>query len=173
MLIARITARVVRGYELGQWGLSSHQVDDDSSLAADDRHFMPELGPRLVSSTARFPAMGASEQLLAAGQVHAEAITDGKLRTQAVATLCRAAVEASAKTIWLLGDTSRDVRRARCLGFIAHERNYQLGFLSIEEKVLNERTDNMKATDYQGFLKHRQELTSGSGPSRHSLSRRW
>jgi hypothetical protein len=86
MLIARITGRVVRGYELGQWGLSSHPIDEGNSLAADDADFMPELGPSLVSSTARFPAMGASEQLLAAGQVHAQAITDGKLRTRSVAT---------------------------------------------------------------------------------------
>ena len=102
-LIARITQRVLRGVQLGEWGLTSHPVDDGSSLALDDQDFMPDLGPRLVSSTARFPAMNASENIVAAGQVFSTALTqERKLRTASVATLCRSAVEASAKTICFL-----------------------------------------------------------------------
>ena len=74
-LIARITQRVLRGVQLGEWGLTSHPVDDGSSLALDDQDFMPDLGPRLVSSTARFPAMNASENIVAAGQVFSTALT--------------------------------------------------------------------------------------------------
>src|ERR1700759_1857808 len=105
-LIARITQRVLRGMQLGEWSLGSHPVDDGSSLALDDQDFMPELGTCLVSSTARFPAMNASENIVAAGQLFSAALTqERKLRTASVATLCRSAVEESAKTIWLLGDT--------------------------------------------------------------------
>jgi hypothetical protein len=158
-LIARITQRVLRGVQLGEWGLTSHPVDDGSSLALDDQDFMPDLGPRLVSSTARFPAMNASENIVAAGQVFSTALTqERKLRTASVATLCRSAVEASAKTIWLLSDTSREVRRARCLGAIEGEREYQSNDIDIEEATFAIRTDEARHAEYQRFQQRRQKF---------------
>lgn len=72
-----------------------------------------------------------------------------------MATLCRSAIESSAKTIWLLSDPSREVRRAKCLGFIEREQSYQRPFIDIEEEVFALRTDPAKATDYQDFQRHR------------------
>jgi hypothetical protein len=158
-LIARITQRVLRGMQVGEWVLTGLPVDDGSSLALDDQDFMPGLGPRLVSSTARFPAMNASENLVAAGQVFSTALTqEPKLRTASVATLCRSAVEASAKTIWLLGDTSREVRRARCLGSIEGEREYQSADIDIEEATFAIRTDEARDTEYQRFQQRNQKF---------------
>ena len=74
--------------------------------------------------------MNATEDLYAAGQVHAQAITDRKLRTAAASTLCRAAIESSAKTIWLLSDTSREVRRAS--GLEGGRPNIEDGVNSLE-----------------------------------------
>jgi hypothetical protein len=158
-LIARITQRVLRGVQLGEWDLASHPVDDGSSLALDDQTFMPDLGPHLVSSTARFPAMNASENIVAAGQVFSAALTqERKLRTASVATLCLSAVEASAKTIWLLGDTSREVRRARCLGAIEGELEYQSRDFDIEEATFAIRTDDARHVEYQRFQQRRQKF---------------
>jgi hypothetical protein len=158
-LIARITQRVLRGVQLGEWDLTSHPVDDGSSLALDDQDFMPDLGPRLVSSTARFPAMNASENIVAAGQVFSTAFAqDRKLRTASIATLCRSAVEASAKTIWLLSGSSREVRRARCVGSIECEREYQSKDLDVEEATFAIRTDEARHAEYQWFQQRRAEF---------------
>ncbi len=120
---------------------------------------MPDLGPHLVSSTARFPAMNASENIVAAGQVFSAALTqERKLRTAPVATLCRSAVESSAKSIWLLGDTSRDVRRARCLGAIEAEREYQSRDIDVEEATFAIRTDDARHVEYQRFQQRRHKF---------------
>jgi hypothetical protein len=158
-LVARITQRVLRGVQLGEWGRTGRPVDDGSSLALDDGGFMPNLGPRLVSSTARFPAMNASENIVAAGQVFSTALTrERRLRTAPVATLCRSAVEASAKTIWLLGDTRREVRRARCLGAIESECEYQADDIDIEEATFAIRNDDARHAEYQRFQQRRQKF---------------
>jgi hypothetical protein len=158
-LIARITQRVLRGVQLGEWGRTGRPVDEGSSLALDERDFMPNLGPRLVSSTARFPAMNASENIVAAGQVFSTALSqERQLRTAPVATLCRSAVETSAKTIWLLGDASREVRRARCLGAIESECEYQSNDIDVEEATFAIRNDDARHAEYQRFQQRRQEF---------------
>jgi hypothetical protein len=165
----RITERVVRAWRLGEWALlrqvnpdgSSTEPDpgpfmpeEGSSLALDDDGFMPDLGNHVVSSTARFPVMSAAENLVGAGQAHAAAFKEGRLSTTSVASLCRCAMESSAKTIWLLSDTSREVRRARCLGFNERERSYQQPFIDLEQEVLLQRTDPQQANDTQRFQQH-------------------
>jgi len=158
-LIGRITQRVLRGVQLGEWGVGSHPVDDGSSLALDDQDFMLDLGSCLVSSTARFPAMNATENIVAAGQVFSHALTqERKLRTASVATLCRSAVEGSAKTIWLLSDTSREVRRARCLGSIEGELEYQTNDMDVEEATFAIRNDGARDAEYQRFQQRRQKF---------------
>ncbi len=158
-LIARISQRALRGMQLGEWEPTRHPVDAGSSLALDDQDFMPDLGPCLVSSTARFPAMNATENVVAAGQVFSAALTqERKLRTASVATLCRSAVEASAKTIWLLSDTDRAVRRARCLGSIERESEAQSRDIDIEEATFAIRIDEARHVEYQRFQQRRQKF---------------
>ena len=62
--------------------------------------------------------------LLGAGQVQSATFQENRTSVAGAGTLYRAAVESSAKTIWLLADPSREVRRARCLGYIERERSY-------------------------------------------------
>ncbi|MGB8211147.1 MAG: hypothetical protein WCF69_26795 [Mycobacterium sp.] len=174
-IMMRITERALRTQRLGEWALlrqvrpDGSSKDPDvrhflpdrgSSLALDDAGFIPELSERLVCSTARFPVVNACENLVGAAQVHATALAEKRIRTASVAALCRAAIESSAKTIWLLSDTSREVRRARCLGYIERERSYQQAFDNIEEEIFKVRTDPAKATDYQAFLRHRARYES-------------
>jgi hypothetical protein len=128
--------------------------DQGSSLALDDDGFMPDIGTRVVSSTARFPVMSAAENLVGAGQAHSAALQEHRLSTTSVASLCRCAIESSAKTIWLLSETSRDVRRARCLGFNERERSYQQPFIDIEQEDLAQRTDPQQLADQQRFQQH-------------------
>ncbi|HUB55694.1 MAG TPA: hypothetical protein VMB04_11090 [Mycobacterium sp.] len=146
-LVLRITERAVRTWPLNEWALlrpalsdgaskSSPRLfipDKGSSLGFDDLGFMPELGNRVVSSTARFPVMMATDNLVGAAQAHGAAFQQQRTNIAAVASLCRCAIEASAKTIWLLADPSREERRARCLGFTQSERQPQEGFIRIEE----------------------------------------
>jgi hypothetical protein len=171
-LVMRITQRVIRAWRLGEWALlrqvnpdgsstepnpEPFMPDEGSSLALDDEGFTPHIGNHVVSSTARFPMMSAAENLVGAGQAHAAALQQGRLSTTSVAALCRCAIESSAKTIWLLSETSRDVRRARCLGFLGQEREPQKGFINIEERYFGIRDDPSTASDYQNFQRHRHD----------------
>jgi hypothetical protein len=168
-IMLRITQRVVRAWRLGEWALLRQvrpdnsstdpdpvpfMPDEGSSLALDDEGFMPSWGEHVVSSTARFPVMIAGENLVGAGQVHTYHLKERRVATASIATLCRSAIEASAKTIWLLSETSRDVRRARCLGYNERERSYQQPFIDIEQEVLAQRTDPNQAVDQQRFTSH-------------------
>lgn len=168
-IVMRITERVLRSHPLGEWavlrqvrpdGSSTAPLPDafrpheGSSLALDDDGVMPDLGDHVVSSTARFPVMSAAENLVGAGQAHAAAFAAKRLATTSVASLCRCAMESAAKTIWLLSPTSREVRRARCLGFNERERSYQQPFIDIEQEVLDQRTDAQQPVDLQNFQTH-------------------
>jgi hypothetical protein len=115
--------------------------DKGSSLALDDAGFMPELAAlsmpladvdkrqNLVSTTARFLAMTAAENLVGAVQVHGAALEQRRTSNVSIGTLCRSAIENAAKTIRLICDTDREVRRARCLGYTARERSYQQAYI--------------------------------------------
>jgi hypothetical protein len=136
-LMMTITERVVRAWRLGEWALL-HQVRSDgsstpsdprpfmpdrgSSLAFDDLGFTPDLGLNPVASTARFPVMTAAENLVGAGQAHSASLQENRTSVVSLGSLCRCAIEAAAKT-WLLAPTDREVRRARCRGFVQSERN--------------------------------------------------
>jgi hypothetical protein len=165
----RITQRVVRAWRLSEWAFlrqvnpdnssterdaAPFMPDDGSSLARDDEGFMPALGTHVVSSTARFPVMCAAENLVGAGQAHGAAFKERRLASTSVASLCRCAFESSAKTLWLLSETSRDVRRARCLGFNEKERQYQQPYIDIEHEVLTLRTDPQQSADLEKFRQH-------------------
>jgi hypothetical protein len=171
-IVMRITERAVRTYPLNEWslwrrvdadggntkvGVRKMMPDKGSSLALDDQDFMPGLGDFVVSSTARFPVMSGTENLVGAAQAHTAAFQEGRTSVASVASLCRCALEASAKTIWLLADPSREERRARSLGFEQSERQPQQAFLRIEEKVLEARGLPADSPEYQNFSRHRAE----------------
>ncbi|MGA9677723.1 MAG: hypothetical protein WBR28_21600, partial [Mycobacterium sp.] len=171
-VVLRITERAVRTWPLNEWALLRRILPDGSSsdpdprrfmpdkgssLAFDDLGFMPELGDHVVSSAARFPVMMATENLVGAAQVHGAAFQQRRTNVAAVASLCRCAIEASANTIWLLAGTSREERRARCLGFMQSERLPQQGFIRIEEQAFVKRNVAEDAPEYKNFLRHRIE----------------
>lgn len=171
-IVMRITDRIVRAWPLNEWALW-RRVDSDggtsevgvrrmvpdrgSSLGFDDLDFMTALGSSVVSSTARYPVMSATESLVGAAQAHAAAFQEGRTNVAAVVSLCRCALEASAKTIWLLADPSRKERRARALGFTQSERQPQQSYHRIEERVLAARSLPTDSPEYQGFQRHRAE----------------
>ncbi|MDC8995432.1 hypothetical protein PR371_15750 [Mycobacterium marinum] len=71
--------------------------------------------------------------------------------------LCRCAIEASAKTIWLLAPEDREERRARCLGYNQSERQPQQAFIRVEERVLQKKQENGQPADFDNFNRHRTE----------------
>jgi hypothetical protein len=131
--------------------------DKGSSLALDDLGFMPGLGDHVVSSTARYPVMNAAENLVGAGQVHAATFQERRTSMAGAGSLCRAAMESSAKTIWLLTDPSRDVRRKRCLGYTERERSYQNKYITYEQAAFDRLTDLGQSAEYAAFQQHRAE----------------
>jgi hypothetical protein len=169
-LVMRITDRAVRTWPLNEWALLRRILPDGdssqpepwrfiphkgSSLGFDDLAFMPEIGERLVSSTARFPVMSATENLVGAAQAHGAAFQQGRTNIASVATLCRCALESAAKTIWLLAAPTRQERQARCLGFIQSERQPQQGFMKIEQQVLTAQDLPLDSPPYRNYLRHR------------------
>lgn len=163
--------RAARAWRMGEWALL-HQVradgsskprdasrfvpDRGSSLNLDDAHFVPELGSNLVSSTARFPVMNAAECLVGASQAFGASLEQKRTSTLSTGILCRSAIENAAKTVWLLADTNRSVRRARCLGYTEREIGYQKGYIAAETRFLNARTDDGCAADCQRFAETEQ-----------------
>lgn len=133
-VMQRIRDRAARGRELEQWGLKPQPVDPDSSLAADDAGFLTDLGGDYVRTTAIYPIMSATDCLVAAAQLVDDWDTTNNSHMVALLTLCRSAVETAAKTIWLLSDVDRAVRRKRCVGFTYSEMSNQKSFHAIEER---------------------------------------
>lgn len=158
--------RAARAWRMGEWALL-HQVrvdgsskprdparfvpDRGSSLDLDDAYFMPELSENMVSSTARFPVMNASECLVGASQAFGASLQQKRTSTLSTGILCRSAIENAAKTIWLLADSSRAVRRARSLGYTEREIGYQRGYIAAERRFLDTRTDSGRDTARQRF----------------------
>lgn len=171
-IVMRITDRAVRAYPLNEWalwrrvdpdggnrkvGVGRMMPDKGSSLGFDDLDFIVGLDNFVVSSTARFPVMSATDSLVGAAQAHTAAFQEGRTNIAAVVSLCRCALEASAKTIWLLADPSRKERRARSLGFTQSERQPQQSFHRIEERVFAARSVPTDTAEYQSFQQHRAE----------------
>ncbi len=105
-----------------QWGLQPQESDAGSSFAQDNSGFLPELGDHVVESSALWPLMSATDNLAtAADQFHGvikatQAGSRRALHAPSTLNLCRAALEASARAIWILSPTDRDVRRKRAFG---------------------------------------------------------
>ena len=163
MMIAHIGLRARQANDFLEWGLRPRPIEEGSRLAQDDDAAALGGESNLISSTARYPTMNASENLVAAAQVVAFALTKAQLRTSAVSVLCRTAMESAAKTIWLLSSTDFGERRKRCFGFIEDERSWQDHFDTIEAKILDARTDGLAAVDRAEFDKHRERYLERVG----------
>lgn len=158
MMIVHITLRAKQANDFLDWGLRPHPTEPGSRLARDDDAATLDDEKILVSSTARWPSMNASENLVAASHVVSLALTKGQLRTSSVSVLCRTAMESAAKTIWLLGETDPDERLRRCYGFIEDERHWQDMFDKIEDETLTARTDELAEADRTEFERHRERF---------------
>ncbi|MEV6218786.1 hypothetical protein [Nocardia sp. NPDC051833] len=127
----RIVERATRAAEFRQWAVTLTEPPQGSSLQLDDDGFLQEIGTaKPVARYARFPTSAASEHLAAAevlvsdwfnGAVPPPAMS--RSWPSSVLVMCRSAMESAARTIWLLGDPDREVRRQRC----AAEASSELG----------------------------------------------
>jgi hypothetical protein len=171
--------RATRAWQMGEWALL-HQVradgsskprdrgrflpDNGSSLDLGDAYFMPERGESFVSSTARFPVMNTAERLVGASQAFGASL-EHKL-TSTLSTgflLCRSAIENAAKTIWLLADPNRAVRRARSLGYTERDIGYQKGYIAAEARFLKARSDDGRDATRQSRLSQVRESSAAHG----------
>ncbi|TSD92904.1 hypothetical protein FOS14_24245 [Skermania sp. ID1734] len=161
--LGRIDARAARAGALTTWGLHPQRADPDSSLALDDAGFMPDRSP-LVESMALWPIMAATDSLTTASELmlrvtkKTDFSTKAQLRAPSVMGLCRSAVESSGRTIWLLGNQDRDVRRQRAVGLLVNELKQQTNYNGNE--VDNLRTGKIAAPPQQrkAFEKGHKEL---------------
>jgi hypothetical protein len=136
MFLAFIGDRAKQAHAFMAWGLRPNPIHPQSRFARDNTAVTLEGEPNLISSTALYPTMNASEHLVAAAEVISLALTKGQTRTSAVAALCRIAMESSAKTIWLISATDTEERLGRCYGFIKAERGWQEKFDQLEAEAL-------------------------------------
>ena len=126
-VLERIRIRASRGRELKKWGLNPQQVDPDSSLAADDAGFLTAIGGDYVRTTALYPIMSATDCLAAIAELVDGWDASNNSHMVSLLTLCRSAVETAAKTVWLLSETDRAGRQARCVGFTYSEMSKMRG----------------------------------------------
>ncbi|MFI6959627.1 hypothetical protein ACIBJI_39950 [Nocardia sp. NPDC050408] len=114
--------RASRGAEFRQWAVTLTDPPQGSSMQLDNDGFLQEIGTAYpVAQYARFPASSAAEHLAAAEVLVSDWFNravpppaTSRSWPSSVLVLCRSAMEAAARTIWLIGDPSRDVRRQRC-----------------------------------------------------------
>lgn len=156
MFIALVGERAKQAKDFLAWGLRPNLIHPDSRFARDNAAVTLDDAPNLVSSTALYPTMNANEHLVAAAEVIALALTQGQMRTSALAALCRIAMESSAKAIWLIRETDTDERLRRCYGFIKGERGRQEQFEGLEAEALEPRIDPLADAQRVKFEKHRE-----------------
>lgn len=155
-VLERTYERARRGLALKDWGFKNRTTpqDPDSSLAGDDAGFMPDYGGDPVSGSVLFPIMNATDDLAAAAELVQWRPRSKNVHAAALLTLCRAAVESSARTIWLLSDTDRAIRRSCCVRFEASELDNQRGFHKSERDWFDAHPELKDGQDYKDFQEH-------------------
>ncbi|MFE2999584.1 hypothetical protein ACFXG4_31835 [Nocardia sp. NPDC059246] len=137
----RIDQRAERGGTLRPWGVNMHMPVPGSVLADDDTFFRStypdaDLSNTPVTAAALFPIANATENLAAVGVLVQER-KNRQLYSSATMQLCRSAMEGSARAIWLLGDTSRQVRVDQCLALLAQELGEQKRFVGLQKASIH------------------------------------
>jgi len=156
MFIANVGDRTNRANDFLTWGLRPNPVHPQSRLARDDAAVTLRDEPNLVSSTALYPTMNASENLVAAAHVISFAILKGQLRTAAATALCRIAMESSAKAIWLIRETDTEERLRRCYGFVKGEYGRLDEFERFTTEAFDTRADPLVAAERARFERQRE-----------------
>lgn len=136
-VLDRIDNRAKRACELRQWGLHPRHPEPGSSLAADDAAFqlafpLALAGDAAVTEESLFPMMNATENLYAVALLVEERSKRRDLYASSIMQLCRSAMETSARTIWLLSEPERDVRRDRSMAIEMEQLEQQSYFLRLE-----------------------------------------
>ncbi|WP_148228577.1 hypothetical protein [Rhodococcus jostii] len=150
--IGRITARAQRASELHDWGLHPQAADTGSSLALDDDGFIPARGGSLVQRAAMWPINCATDNVSSAGRIFTDSATSNQLRASSIMSLCRSALESSARAIWLISDTDRAIRRQRSIGITLAEMKQQTLFNNNEVEHHHNGTVNLPADYASAFL---------------------
>jgi hypothetical protein len=154
--LVRIHERARRGLALQEWALKNctSPLDPDSSLAADDAGFLTDYASDPVSGSALFPIVNATDNLAAAAALIEWRPQSRNSHGAALLTLCRTAAESSARTIWLLSETDRAIRRSRCVRFEASELDNQRGFHKSERDWFDVHPELAQGKKYRDFLEH-------------------
>jgi hypothetical protein len=154
--LIRIHERARRGLALKEWGLKARTtpLDPESSLAADDAGFLTDYASDSVSGSVLFPIMNATDNLAAAAELIEWRPQSRNTHVAALLTLCRTAAESSARTIWLLSETDRAIRRSRCVRFEASELDNQRGFHKSERDWFDAHPELTQGKDYTDFVEH-------------------
>lgn len=155
-VMQRTAAKAKRGGELEAWGLKriKDRLDPGSSLAADDDRFMTDYAGDMVSGTALFPAMNATDCLAAVAELIEWRPKSRNSHAAALLALCRTATESAATTIWLLSSTDRAMRRGLSVRFTSSELNAQRGYHQSERRWFDAEPARLQGQDYQDFLEH-------------------
>ena len=88
MFIAFVGERAKQAKDFLAWGLRPNLIHPDSRFARDNAAVTLDDEPNLVSSTALYPTMNASEHLVAAAEVIALALTQGQMRNVGAGRPC-------------------------------------------------------------------------------------
>lgn len=157
-ILGRTEAKAKRGAELRPWAMEvkRHLVDIDSSLARDDADFMTDYAGDMVSGTAVFPIMNAIDSITAIAELIAGRPQSGDSHAPSLLTLSRMATESSARTIWLLSDAGRQMRRGLSVRFTQSELNAQKTFHQHTRKWFEHGPGKDQPIEHQHFLQHLQ-----------------
>lgn len=161
-IVGRTRAKAQRGAELRPWGMrvKRHLVDAGSSLAADDADFMTDYATDMVSGTAVFPIMNAIDSITSIAELidgrddFGDKKGSGDHHAGSILTLSRMATESSARTIWLLSDANREMRRGLSARFTASELNAQRGYHALTRKYFEVGRGKELPAEHAKFLEH-------------------
>lgn len=155
-VLERTYERARRGLALKKWGLKNRMtpLDPDSSLAADDAGFMTKYAGDPVSGAVLFPIMNATDDIAAAAELVKWRPRSKNSHIAALLTLSRTAAESAARTIWLVSDTDRAIRRSRCVRFEASELDNQRGFHKSTRDWFDAHPEEQQSQEHKDFLEH-------------------
>lgn len=132
---ARIDSRTEEARLFAKWRVNPSQPRPGSPLDLDDSGYFSAVVTENVSSSpirdhALFPTMAAAENLTTVVRLIDDWDRNGQMRSMSVVTLCRSALESSARAVWLLSPPERSERRSRALRMVKAEILGQKKFLT-------------------------------------------